>query len=239
MIPTYQLGQLGRGNVAPSASTWLASVLTDSPAGVWLLDETAGSTAVDSSGNGRDGTYINSPTLSSTGVTLNGTNQRIRFPWAALDVIGAANQPYTVELFVTRASTPGATQTIWDKTRISAAADWNLFQHLATNVGQYQLYDGTNNPNVGGAAVNSGGAERQFVLVRDTAAGKIRQFVDGAQDGADVNDTGTNDYANTVAMNLGCRADGTDRFWAGKIRRLAVYFSVLNSARVAAHWALR
>ncbi len=36
-----------------------AAVLADSPLGYWRFEETSGTTAADSSGNGRDGTYVN------------------------------------------------------------------------------------------------------------------------------------------------------------------------------------
>ncbi len=46
---------------------YLSAVLTDLPSGYWRLGEGSGVVAVDSSGNGRNGTY------SATGVTLGQT----------------------------------------------------------------------------------------------------------------------------------------------------------------------
>lgn len=48
-------------------STYLSEVMADSPMLLWKLDETSGTTATDSSGNGRNGTYNGSPTLASAG----------------------------------------------------------------------------------------------------------------------------------------------------------------------------
>lgn len=59
------------------------AVCADSPLGYWRLDETSGTSAADSSGNGHPGTYASSgvtystvgPTgLGDTGVTFDGTN---------------------------------------------------------------------------------------------------------------------------------------------------------------------
>ena len=50
----------------PTPASYDLAVLADTPSGYWKLQELAGATAVDSSGNGRDGTY-NSATLGSGG----------------------------------------------------------------------------------------------------------------------------------------------------------------------------
>ena len=45
-----------------------------SPTAFWKLDETTGTTATDSSGNGNNGEYLNSPTLAQTALTTLGTS---------------------------------------------------------------------------------------------------------------------------------------------------------------------
>lgn len=42
-----------------------AAILAQSPVGYWKLDETSGTTAIDSSGNGRNGTYAGTYTLNN------------------------------------------------------------------------------------------------------------------------------------------------------------------------------
>lgn len=78
------------GLYIPRGHSWDAEVLADSPA-LWLrLDET-GSTAVDSSGNGRNGTHTNvtqnQPSMRTDGfgksMTYNGTNAYTAIPTAA------------------------------------------------------------------------------------------------------------------------------------------------------------
>src|SRR5436853_4285040 len=46
--------------------TLLTEVLADSPAFIWKLDEPSGTTAADSSANGRAGTYAGAPALASS-----------------------------------------------------------------------------------------------------------------------------------------------------------------------------
>ena len=61
----------------------------DSPAGYWRLDEPAGGTLGDGSGNNQSGSYINSPTLGLTGVSsgdgaagFNGASQYAQVAYA-------------------------------------------------------------------------------------------------------------------------------------------------------------
>lgn len=69
-------------------------VSLDGLEGYWRLGESSGVTAVDASGNGRDGTYVNAPTLGAAGaladgdtaVTLNGTDERITVASSALNL---------------------------------------------------------------------------------------------------------------------------------------------------------
>lgn len=52
---------------AGNAATYDALVMAAGPYGFWKLDEVLGTVAVDSSGNGRHGTYIGSPLLGQPG----------------------------------------------------------------------------------------------------------------------------------------------------------------------------
>ena len=54
--------------------SYLATCLADSPSLLWLLNDTTGTTAADSSGNGHTGTYT---VVGAGSYTLNETNA----PW--------------------------------------------------------------------------------------------------------------------------------------------------------------
>ncbi len=58
-----------------AAPSYSASVLADSPLAYWRLGEASGTTAADASGNGRTGSYLNTPTLGAAGA-LAGTRTR-------------------------------------------------------------------------------------------------------------------------------------------------------------------
>lgn len=85
------LGIVASGRVA-AATSYSAAVLADSPLAYWRMGDASGTTATDSSGNGRHGTYAGSPTLGAaslvTGdadasVDLDGTNDEMTLTYAA------------------------------------------------------------------------------------------------------------------------------------------------------------
>lgn len=222
--------------VQSPAATYDSTILADAPAGYWKLDETSGTTAADSSGNGRDGSYVASPTLSAGGCTLNGSSQYVSVPDNAFDVIGAAGQGYTFEIFVTTLAGIAANAAIMDKTKIPSPIDWNLLQ-CASGAPHFQLYDGAINPiATGGSLVN--GTEAVIHAVRDVSAGKIAIYKNGSLI-TYASASSSLAVANTIDLCIGARQAGTDRFAKIKARRAAVYLYALSSTQIAAHYAAR
>lgn len=108
--------------------------------GWWKFDEGVGPTAIDSSGNGNNGTEINSPTfpagkIGPYAITFNGTNQ-----YASLGVTNIPQRaPVTVSAWVNFPVT-GDTTIIarWDGSTGPAK-----FNYLLVNTDCYVLYFGT------------------------------------------------------------------------------------------------
>src|ERR1019366_5491825 len=113
--PTYshnQAGELARANPAPPApDSYVSTVLSDSPSGYWQLGESSGTTAVDSSGNGNNGTY------SSTGVTLGRSGALAADPTTAAAFDGSTGK---VSL-----STPGLPTSSGSNVTVEFWMDWN------------------------------------------------------------------------------------------------------------------
>jgi YD repeat-containing protein len=61
------------------SKTYLDQVLGHVPAGYWRLNETSGTTATDSSGNSKNGTYGGTYTQNQTGLITGDTNKAVRF----------------------------------------------------------------------------------------------------------------------------------------------------------------
>jgi hypothetical protein len=76
---------------AAGGGGYAAAILADSPAVYWKLNETSGTTATDSSGNGRHGTFQGGPTFSQGALTSDaGANSILFTPSAFVYVSDAA-----------------------------------------------------------------------------------------------------------------------------------------------------
>jgi hypothetical protein len=96
---------------APPTASYAQTVLDDGPAGYWRFGEPSGTTQIDSSGHGNDGTYLGGVALAqpgalagdpNTAASYDGVNDTSRIPDAASLDVGAQ---FTVEGWVRRSST--------------------------------------------------------------------------------------------------------------------------------------
>ncbi len=91
-----------------------AAVLADSPLAYWRLGETSGTTAADSSGNNRSGSYVASPSLNQPGALAGDTNRAVGFngssQYVNVPYVAALNPAQlTVEAWATRPAARGPT----------------------------------------------------------------------------------------------------------------------------------
>lgn len=120
IINTYRFGA--------AAATYSSTILADAPLGYWRLGESSGTVAADSSGNARDGTYVNAPTLAQTGlnagdaatsVSFNGTTQYVEIAYAAwmnvtaFSVSGLVNPTASDVSLLARRQTNDATRQVF------------------------------------------------------------------------------------------------------------------------------
>lgn len=61
-------------------ASFFGDILALAPTAFWKLNEASGAIAADSSGNGRDGTYVNGPTLAQTSIIPNTSDTSVQFP---------------------------------------------------------------------------------------------------------------------------------------------------------------
>ncbi len=103
--------------VTPGGCDYSTPILDLSPLAYYRLDESSGATAADSSGNGHDATYFNSPTLevpslmvgdSNAAVSFNGSTQYVRRTSTspALNTLGDFSATFMFKAIST--TTPGA-----------------------------------------------------------------------------------------------------------------------------------
>lgn len=219
--------------------SYLSTVLADSPAGYWKLDDAAGTTAVDSSGNGHDGTYENTPTLGVTplittgnAVTFNGSTQDVAIPGnAAFNPLGAIS----LEAWI-KTGTAAVAVILAEQTG-SGGGDKFLLRLEATHTIGLTLWDNGDNAHAyAGAVVVNNNARHHVVGTYDGAT--MRVYIDGAADGAGLAIGMTLESATATFQigvrknNIGTRSNG----FAGTIDEVAIYPTALSAARVLAHY---
>lgn len=134
-----------------------ASAATDQAR--WLLDETSGTTAFDSSGNGNDGVAQNT-TGNGSSYFFNGFSSRIVVPTSASLNPGTANFSFAVTFATSVKPAPGE--------------DYDLLRKglAATKGGEYKV-----------EVINANGKARALCLVKD--ANKVTATIRGTTDLAD------------------------------------------------------
>ena len=216
----------------PSGVVTLASAqLTDAPLVRWLLDDASGTTAVDTSGNGRDGTYANC-TLAQTAIASNGANS-VSFgtvgtvsianaAWMGVDDFTMEVLVYPTDLTAIRGlmtrDTGGGPRIYFSATAILNLTTYN---NSAT---AYSTSTG---------AAKTANAAYLIALKWDSTAHTSTTFINGAQY-SQVANSGTAAKP-TAQIQLGRRQpDGSGQF-LGKMSHAAYYGTALSDARLLAH----
>lgn len=214
--------------------TYSAEVLADSPLLYWRLGDASGTTATDSSGNGRHGTYGGSPTLGTTGLLTGDSDTAVSFD----GVDDAATYSGTI---LTTAST--VTVEAWAKAAAVANQD-TLLEVSGTNVSVRWLIGptaaqtfaivnpaGSGQATIALPAVISDGVRHHLVITYSDTTDTASVYVDGSL-------VATGSISGTVTLSevsLGRRVDTTDPSVV-TIDEFAIYRTALSSTRVAAHY---
>lgn len=203
-------------------------------AGYWKLDETTGTTSVDSSDNAFNGTFGASPTAPvinpTPGLTLNvpnpacltfdGTDDRVTVPNnAALQFGPAAN--FTLSVWARPAST---TRNVWQGvvTKSREAAPW------------YGLWISNGNQWVFGGPANITGPAlvdtnwHHLALVQNLQATPVRTMY---LDGTSVATGGAQDAAGTGTLMIG-GSGGVTEFFQGQVDEVRIYNRALTTAEI-------
>ena len=179
----YQTGVICSDECQSSGSCVNTSVsggILNGLVGYWKLDESSGSTAADSSGNGNSGTYNGA--TSSTSVptvhftdpysrSLNGTSDFIRIPTPSI-INSLTTATVSTWIKTTNSSSREFILSTWDGT--------NGFQLFINGSGKDYLWADSNATGLAGTKIISDGNWHHLVMVLDGTTGYL--YVDGTLD---------------------------------------------------------
>jgi hypothetical protein len=198
----------GSGVAHRPAVTYPDHVLDDGAVAYWRLGEASGTTAVDATGNGHDGTYVFSPTLGVTGLLINDVDTAATFTGTP-----AVSVPYWSGLNLTTFTVSGMLKIgASDKGRAiigrlgDSASPLMIGTDVFTGVITVTVNDGS------GATVYSGTKDvtnfkaRHIAVRRNNATGDLSIFVDGILD-VTVPSTVAPSVATTYGWVLGSSTD--------------------------------
>jgi hypothetical protein len=222
---------------AVGQSTWGTAVAQDTPVGWWKLDDTSGTTIVDSSTTADNGSSVNTPTLSvagagagtGTSITFNGTNQYVTIPHNSATDVGDI---FSVEAWV-KFSGSGTYVIVshgWDNNNA------HLVPELLVVSGVWRLVF----PNIQTIGVSNGPVINDNAwhhLVATKNAASIHLYQDGADvTSSPINSTGAN--GTTKGWTIGARDQNgvIQNYFPGSIDEVAIYNHALTQPRVLMHY---
>ncbi len=185
----------------------------------WKLDEAAGGAATDSSGNGHDGTLMNTPVWAAGkwggGLTLNGSNQYVKASSISLPA--------------------SATISVWAKTTSIATSPMlfvlgpsltgpNIIFFQPTSTMYWNTWDGTNNPLGPVPSTVTNGTFHHYVIVNDSSA-NTTFYYDGVPMGS----------AAYRALNgqVWLGGNTVPYLWQGTVDDLRIYNRVLSPSEIS------
>ncbi|MGA2679248.1 MAG: LamG-like jellyroll fold domain-containing protein [Sedimentisphaerales bacterium] len=199
--------------------------------GWWKFDETEGNTAVDSSGNGNDGTLIGNPIWRPQGGKIGGA---LEFSGKG-DHVKIANEPaFDITNQITISAWVNITSVPQEWTGIVTKGDtaWRMSTSFAKNVFHFGV---SPNDYLNGMTEVSAGQWHHVACVYDGK--RMRIYVDGVLD-VSIRRTGpiaTNDFPVCIGENI----ELTGRCWHGLIDDVRIYNRALSENEIASLTGLK
>jgi hypothetical protein len=221
--------------------SYSSEVLADSPLGYWRLGDTSGTTMTDSSGNARNGTYVE-PSLNANSLIVTDTaNKAATFgvvgsTWRYGRVTDAAwvdQSSFTVECWF-KVTTLDSYQGLFTRDGTPGNRGWNLY--LLS--GRLHLFDAAGSGGIiTGSTLVSINTTYHAVLTSDGTTVKL--YLNGVQDA-----TGTyaltNSSSNDLMIGASVAGNGSPTTPAlganGVIDEAAYYGSALSATRIGDHY---
>jgi signal peptidase I len=228
---------------------YTTAVLTDSPYAFYRLDEPSGTSAADSAGGNRTGTYASVATYGQTGALPHNAGYAVGLSGTGRMVAGGTGQldplTFSAELWFRTTTTSGGKLIGFESSRNATSLGFDREAFMRTDgTVVYMGSATTKNLLVSPTALNNGAWHH--LVVTSVPSGTLEQsfmYVDGV-----LVDSGTTNRAATAyigwwRVGYGTLPTGKDypasASFTGSVDDVAVYTTQLTAARVAAHYAAR
>ena len=230
----------GADSEAGAIPGYAGQVLADAPVAYWRFDETAGTTAVDSSGHGNDATYQGGITLGVAGAIAGDGDTAAAFDGVTGFVTAGkrfafvGQAPFSVEAWVVAQSQAAYAGVVSRNDATGGPPSEGYLLFLAPDGGAFglQRLDGANVSTAVSTAGASAPAPTHVVGTFDGVA--LVVYADGEPQGTQ---TASFALAGAVAdFVVGAEAGGSGSFFAGTLDEVAVYDHALPVDRVRAHY---
>src|SRR5260221_696760 len=252
--PIWTMDRLGKDNFftlgGPTDEWWLKArralpkggrpymeqTLIKSPGLYWRLGEASGTTAADTSGNARPGTYAGGVTYGvvgsvpgdpDTAVTLNGTTGQATA--SGISGLPSGNQAWTIRCAVKVAAYPGASAFFWNFGANVAAQVANLYMTTTGGIVASQGGGGTHD-----TAASAAVSTNTWHLCHATWDGTtLRGYLDGTQFATATPGAMSIPASATVSLGAGLGASG---FLGGSLDEAAILAGAFAAADVTADY---
>lgn len=216
---------------------YLTTVLADSPAAYWKLDETSGTSFADTSGSGLTlagfGTFtVNQAPLINLGKSVVTSGGGGFIQKLTSSAVLNANGKITLEAWV-KCNAVGGQIICSDDTSGSRYFQYSVGSNVLTVI----LFDsgGATHTRAGSVVINDN-VRHHVVATYDGAT--IRTYVDGVEDGSGTADVFTLATTNSYVQLFARHSSGADTaLLIGTLDECAIYTTALSAARIAAHFA--
>lgn len=221
--------------------SYSSEVLARSPYGYWRHGEASGTTAADSSGNARDGTYTNGPTLGTTGLLTGDSDTAVTYASASSQRMNVPDDngldgltTFTIVALI-KPTTVTGTPMIVGRDVNSGGRSFHF--RLGSSKLVFTRIPGST---VNATSATTLVANTQYHVAAVYDGTDIRLYIDGALDGTPAACTGSMGTSTTDLQIAHRRSSTTGApvdFYNGVLDEVAVFTTALSASDIAALYA--
>jgi len=242
------VGTDGNGGNSGESGSYNQLVMENGPIGYWRLGDNSTSSAVDSSGNGNNGSYVGSVDVGITSAIENDSDTAANFDGSDEYVLIAPNadlaniESGTIQMWI-KADDLGGNQTFFSSDQTGQNEDGHITMYFdgSTLKVRYQYEDGSVANDSRELSV-SGVSEDEWHNIAVTWDGStMKLYVDGVlEDSDDATGWSFNDGNNPIAIgasiwgDTGRDGNTYDNEFDGQIDEVAIFDTVLSDTDIAA-----